>query len=125
MLVLKLLSDTFIAEFDLEPILPKHILANPLSNFQAVNKDLSVLVDENLSFYNVAKSLKTLQNEEKLLKDFYPLDIYTDDKLGDKKSLTVRFEIQSDEATLSDEEIETVMAKVLATLENDFGAQLR
>jgi len=119
------LSDTFIAEFDLEPILPKHILANPLSNFQAVNKDLSVLVDENLSFYNVAKSLKTLQNEEKLLKDFYPLDIYTDDKLGDKKSLTVRFEIQSDEATLSDEEIETVMAKVLATLENDFGAQLR
>jgi len=119
------LSDTFIAEFDLDPILPKHILVEELSNFQAVNKDLSVLVDENLSFYNVAKSLKALQEDNNLLKDFYPLDIYTDDKLGDKKSLTVRFEIQSDVATLSDEEIETVMAKVLATLENDFEAQLR
>jgi len=119
------LNDTYIAELDLEPILPKHILANDLSNFQAVNKDLSVLIDKDLSFYEVAKVLKELQKNEELLKDFYPLDIYSDDSLGDKKSLTIRFGIQSNVATLSDEEIESVMAKALETLKASTGAELR
>jgi len=119
------LEDTFIAELKLEAILPKHINASALSNYQAVNKDLSVLVDENLSFYEVAKVLNELKDGEKLLKDFYPLDIYSDEKLGNKKSLTVRFVIQSDEATLSDEQIEAVMANILETLEQKCEAKLR
>ena len=119
------LDDTFIAEVDLEAILPKHINAKDLSNFQAVTKDLSILVDKNLSFYEVAKALNSVKSEETLLKDFYPLDIYIDDKLGGKKSLTVRFDIQSDVATLSDEEIESVMSKILSTLEAEVGAVIR
>ena len=119
------LDDTFIAEIDLEPIMPKHINAKPLSNFQAVTKDLSILVDSSLSFYEVAKALNGVKEEEILLKDFYPLDIYSDEKLGDKKSLTVRFDIQSDVATLSDEEIESVMSKILAILEVEVSAVIR
>jgi len=119
------LDDTFIAEVDLEPIMPKHINAESLSNFQAVTKDLSILIDKNLSFYEVAKALNSVKDEEILLKDFYPLDIYSDEKLGDKKSLTVRFDIQSDVATLSDEEIESVMSKILAKLESEVGATIR
>ncbi len=119
------LDDTFIAEVELEPIMPKHINAKPLSNFQAVTKDLSILVDKELSFYEVSKALNGVKEQEALLKDFYPLDIYSDEKLGDKKSLTVRFDIQSDIATLSDEEIESVMSKILSTLEEKVGATIR
>ena len=119
------LDDTFIAEFNLQDILPKHKSAMALSNFQAVNKDLSVLIDKNLNFYEVAKELNQFKEKEPLLKDFYPLDIYKDEKLGDKKSLTIRFEIQSDEATLSDEDIEKVMKNILTRLEESFGAELR
>jgi len=119
------LDDTFIAEIELNAILPKHKNASDLSNFQAVNKDLSVLVDNSLSFYEVARVLNSLKDKEPLLKDFYPLDIYSDESLGNKKSLTIRFVIQSDEATLSDEEIESVMAKILELLKDSFGAELR
>ncbi len=119
------LDETFIAELDLEAVLPKHKNASALSNFQAVNKDLSVVVEGDLSFYEVAKALKEFKTSQPLLKDFYPLDIYTDDSLGDKKSLTIRFAIQSDTATLSDEEIESVMNSILELLKEKFGAEIR
>ncbi len=119
------LKDTFIAEIALDGVMPKHINAHALSNFQAVTKDLSVLVDKGLSFYKVAKVLQELQESEAILRDFYPLDIYEDAALGDKKSLTVRFTLQSDSATLSDEEIDSLMAAILKALESNFGATLR
>jgi len=60
-----------------------------------------------------------------MLKDSYPVDIYEDDALGDKKSLTVRFFIQSMEKTLEDADIESVMAKIMSALESECNAQLR
>ncbi len=119
------LKDTFIAEILLEKVLPKHINAHALSNFQAVTKDLSVLVKKSLPFYQVAKELQALKSAEVILKDFYPLDIYEDSSLGDKKSLTIRFTLQSDSATLSDSEIENVMSTILEKLKESFGAALR
>ncbi len=119
------LDDTFIAELNFKDIMPKDKNAKPMSNFQAVNKDLSILIDDNLSFYSVAKELNSFKNSEPLLKDFYPLDIYKDSSLGDKKSLTIRFVIQSDTATLSDEEIESVMSGILNLLKSSFNAELR
>ena len=119
------LKDTFLAEIELEKVMPKHINADALSNFQAVTKDLSVLVQKDLSFYKVAKELQEFKEKEPLLRDFYPLDIYEDSSLGDKKSLTVRFTLQSDSATLSESDMESVMANILKLLESSFGAQLR
>ena len=119
------LSDTYLCELDFNLIRPKHKEATALSNFQPVTKDLSVVVDKNLSFYEVAKVLKDIKNNTKILKDFYPLDIYSDESLKDKKSLTIRFTLQSDEKTLSDEEIEQVMQGILYALEQNFGATLR
>ena len=119
------LKDTFIAEVDLDAILPKHIMAKDLSNFQAVNKDLSVVIDKDLIFYNVAKALQKFKESEALLKEFYPLDIYSDDSLGDKKSLTIRFTLQSNEKTLIDSDIEAVINKILDTLKTKFNAELR
>jgi len=119
------LKDTFIAEIELESILPKHITAKDLSNFQAVNKDLSIVINKDLTFYNIAKALQEFKESEALLKEFYPLDIYSDDSLGDKKSLTIRFTLQSNEKTLIDSDIEAVINKILDTLKTKFNAELR
>lgn len=119
------LSDTFIAEISLQSVLSKHINAQALSNFQAVNKDLSILIDKDRGFYQVAKVLQELKEQEPLLKDFYPLDLYEDESLGNQKSLTVRFTLQSQSETLSDTQIEEVMSSALKTLEKKLGAILR
>ncbi len=114
---------TFIAELDFDALLPKHINVTPISKFQGVYKDLSVVIDKSLNYYEVAKVLNGL--DLPMLKDVYPVDIYEDEKLGDKKSLTIRFFIQSMERTLEDADIETVMSQVMTTLENECSAELR
>ena len=119
------IDETFIAEFDLEAILPKHKLANELSNFQPSTKDLSVVVDKNIPFFEIAKVLQAFKEQEALLKDFYPLDIYSDESLGNKQSLTIRFTLQSDEKTLSVEEIEAIIEQILMLLKENFDAELR
>jgi len=114
---------TFIAELSLEALLPKHINAVPISKFQGVYKDLSIVIDKSLSYYEVAKVLNGLNLP--LVKEKYPVDIYEDEKLGDKKSLTIRFFIQSMEKTLEDSDIEAVMAEVMHALESHCNAELR
>jgi len=114
---------TFIAELSLDALLPQHINATPISKFQGVYKDLSIVIDKSLSYYEVAKVLNAL--DLPLLKESYPVDIYEDEKLGDKKSLTIRFFIQSMEKTLEDSDIEAVMAEVMSALASGCNAELR
>lgn len=114
---------TFIAELDFDAFLPKHTNATPISKFQGVYKDLSVVIDKSMNYYEVAKVLNAL--ELPMLKDSYPVDIYEDEKLGDKKSLTVRFFIQSMDKTLEDSDIESVMQKIMSVLDTECNAELR
>ena len=114
---------TFIAEIDFDTLLPEHINATAISKFQGVYKDLSIVIDKSMSYYNVAKVLNGLNLS--MLKDSYPVDIYVDEKLGDKKSLTIRFFIQSMEKTLEDADIESVMNEIMSALEKECNAELR
>lgn len=114
---------TFIAELDLDALLPKHINAEPISKFQGVYKDLSVVIEKSISYYEVAKVIKTL--DLPMLKDAYPVDIYEDEKLGEKKSLTIRFFIQSMEDTLKDADTENVTESVMHALQEKCGAEIR
>jgi len=116
-------SDTMIAELDFAPLIPEHIVAKPISNYQGVYKDLSIVVDRSLSFSQIYNSIDSL--DEQILRGFSPVDVYEDESLGEQKSVTVRFYIQSMDGTLSDKLIDGVMQSVLAKLESDCGARLR
>jgi len=117
------IPDTMIAEMDLAALLPQHITAKPISNYQGVYKDLSLVVDEALPFSKVAQSITRIENP--LLKRFFPVDIYQDASLGSRKSMTIRFYLQSMKGTLSDTMIETLMQEILSTLAQDCGAKIR
>jgi len=114
---------TFVAEVNFDVLLPSHINAVAISKFQGVYKDLSVVIDKSMGYYEVAKVLNGLNLD--MLKDVYPVDIYEDEKLGDKKSLTVRFFIQSMDKTLEDADIESVMSEIMVVLEKECKAELR
>jgi len=117
------IPETFIAELNFDAFLPRHINATPISKFQGVYKDLSVVIDKSMHYYEVAKVLNAL--DLPMLKDIYPVDIYEDEKLGDKKSLTVRFFIQSMDKTLEDADIEMIMSDIMTALEKECKAELR
>jgi phenylalanyl-tRNA synthetase beta chain len=114
---------TFIAEIDFDILLPNHINAVAISKFQGVYKDISVVIDKTLGYYKVAKVLNGLKLE--MLKDSYPIDIYEDEKLGEKKSLTIRFFIQSMDKTLEEADIDLVMSQIMISLQKECNAELR
>lgn len=117
------IPETFIAELEFDAFLPKHINAVPISKFQGVYKDLSIVIEKGMSYYEVAKVLNTLALP--MLKESYPVDIYEDEQLGDKKSLTVRFFIQSMDKTLEEADIEEVMVQIMTALQTKCNAELR
>ncbi len=63
--------------------------------------------------------------EDTNIKQFNLIDIYSDEKLGNKESLTIRFVLQNDEKTLDDEDITTTMNKILEKLNNELSIGLR
>ena len=117
------IGDTFVAEIDLESILPKHKIASKISNYQGTFKDLSLLIDKETPYTDIADALKSYDDE--LIKRYFIIDLYEDESLGDKRSLTIRFFLQSDKKTLSDKAIEESMSKLLRYLEKNCGVELR
>ena len=117
------IEDTFIAQIDMDSLLPIHIDVTPISKFQGVYKDLSVVVDSSLPYSEVDKEISSLELE--ILKRWYPVDIYSDESLGEKQSLTIRFYIQSMHKTLQDEDIEETISAIMDRLEQSCQATLR
>ena len=60
------------------------------------------------------------------LKSIKLFDVFESDKLGaDKKSLAVSFTFLDDEKTLTDKEIDAMMAKIISYYEKDLMAEVR
>jgi len=116
-------GDTFVAEFDLESFLPTHISAHQVSNYQGTYKDISVVVDKDTPYADLAEAIASV--DLPLLKKYYVIDVYEDESLGDKKSVTIRLFLQSMEGTLSDAQIEKSVSDVLDILEKQCRAALR
>ncbi len=114
---------TFIAEIAIDSVLPGHINVTPISKFQGVYKDLSVVIDKSISYGQVAEVLNGL--DLPMLKSSYAVDIYEDAQLGEKKSLTLRLFIQSEVDTLTDKDIEGTVEGVMDALKETFDAELR
>ncbi len=117
------LPPTYIAEiaFDELPFGLGH--AKPYSIYQLSLKDLSILVDKEIPFATIKEILQ--KSVPKEIKRFYPVAVYEDEKLGEKKSLTIRFAVQSDEKTLTEEEIASILENILKLLQEKVGAVLR
>ncbi|MEA3492019.1 MAG: phenylalanine--tRNA ligase subunit beta [Campylobacterota bacterium] len=115
--------DTFIAELEMEALMPLHINAEPISKFQGVYKDLSIVIKDSLPYSQISREIDLLAID--ILKNWYPVDIYRDEALGEKRSLTIRFFIQSMDKTLEEGDIESVISSIMNRLEQSCQATLR
>ena len=121
-------SEVFYAEIDWDAVLKSlknhKITYQEVAKFPAVKRDLSLLIDRNMSFETLKNiSLKT---ERSLLKEVTVFDVYQGDKLpADKKSYALSFVLQDDEKTLNDKQIDAIMQKLILNLEKEAGATIR
>ena len=95
-----------------------------ISKFPEVNRDFSLLINEDVTFESIFKLAK--QSENNVLKDINLFDVYTGDKLPKgKKSYAVSFTLQDKNKTLTDVQIDKIMSKIQKRFESELGAELR
>jgi phenylalanyl-tRNA synthetase, beta subunit, non-spirochete bacterial len=95
-----------------------------LPKFPAVRRDLALLLDEGVSYG--ALRAAAFRQAKKLLKQVGLFDVYRGDKIpAGKKQYALSFVIQDLERTLTDQDTERVMDRLLDTFKKEFGAQLR
>ena len=105
-------------------LLSNKIKFTEIPKYPEVRRDLSLLLDENVSFdtiYNIAR-----QTEKSLLKDISLFDVYQGKNLPEgKKSYAVSFTIQDNTKTLTDVQIDKIMSKLQKNFETELSASLR
>jgi phenylalanyl-tRNA synthetase beta chain len=116
------LPRTYVCELDFSALRYDTITAKGFAKFPALTRDLSLMVPKERSFADIRQKLQGDIAEE--IRDFYPIDLYESEEMGDNRSVTVRFEIRSDEKTLTEEEINAMMDQVLVLLD-EMGIKLR
>ncbi|XOB62671.1 phenylalanine--tRNA ligase subunit beta [Campylobacterota bacterium DY0563] len=117
------LSDTFIAEIEFDKICNDLTKVETYSKFQASKKDLSIIVPKTMEYSEIKKTINSIG--DKNIKQFNLIDIYSDEKLEDKESLTIRFVLQNDDKTLEEEDITSSMNNILEALNEKLGIGLR
>jgi len=121
-------GDVFYADISWDLLLKSRrnhqITAKDIPKFPSVRRDLSLLIDKEVSFIQLKQIAE--KTERKLLKAVQVFDVYMGDKLpANKKSYALSFELQDEEKTLTDKQIDAVMQKLMLNFEKQVQAEVR
>ena len=121
-------QEVLYADFNFDNIIQvinnKSIKVVELSKFPPVKRDLSLLLDNDISFEEIYNL--TFQIEKKLVQSIDLFDVYEGDKLPpNKKSYAVSFILQDNSKTLNDKQIDKIMQKLQYAFETKLKAELR
>jgi phenylalanyl-tRNA synthetase beta chain len=121
------LEDTYAAEISLAPLYEaaqSRLQYRELPRFPGMERDIAVVVDSSVPAGDLLSSIR--ENGGTLLQSVQVFDVYTGGKMeSGKKSIAISLVYRHAEHTLTDEEVGEVHEKVLAALQQSFGAELR
>jgi phenylalanyl-tRNA synthetase beta chain len=93
-----------------------------ISRFPAVEQDIAVIVDADTPAGAIERAIAGSQ----LVRSVQIFDVYTGDQVpSGKKSLAFSIEYQSDDHTLTDDEVARAQRRLVERLRHDFAAELR
>lgn len=102
----------------------KKYQVNPISKYPVVERDLAVVVEENICVGDLLDTIKSSCG--RLFYDVNIFDIYRNESLGvNKKSVAFNIKLSDINKTLTDEEVSGVINKILKAFTYKHGAVLR
>ena len=120
-------KDVYVLEINLDRLLAKKtgkMKFKEISKYPTIQKDLAVLVDKNIPSEEIAKLIK--KSAGSLLTNVEVFDVYEGKNIGEnKRSIAYSLSFGKQDRTLTDEEVNDVMNKVIENLKNKIGAELR
>jgi phenylalanyl-tRNA synthetase beta chain len=120
-------QEIFYANIDWDLLLTHtndNIVFEGVSKFPKVRRDLSLVVDQSVSFESIKEMAEKM--ERKLLKGMNVFDVYQGDKIEEgKKAYAISFFLQDKEKTLNDKVIDKTMSRLMGAFERDLNAIIR
>ena len=120
-------EEVYVMEISLDKLLTKKVgkmKYKELSKFPVVKKDIAVLVNKEVPAQELLKTIKN--NGGKLLQESKVFDLYEGKGiLEGKKSIAFSVTLGDANKTLTDEEVNKVIEKVVSGLQSKHGAELR
>ena len=117
----------YIAVIDIETVFANSDMVReykPLPKFPAMTRDISMVVDSGVFVKDIEKVIK--KKGGKLLEEISLFDVYTGGQIEKGlKSVSYSLTFRAPERTLVDDEVNSVMDRILASLKEEFGAELR
>jgi phenylalanyl-tRNA synthetase beta chain len=121
-------EEVYYAEFSFDQLwkarTQRKILYSPVAKFPTVRRDLALVLAESVSFEQLQQiAVRELKHH---LKELSLFDIYRGDKVAEgQKSYAMSFLLGDDQKTLTDQEIDQFMNKLLVAYGTDLNASLR
>jgi phenylalanyl-tRNA synthetase beta chain len=122
-------ADVFYADINWDNVLKvlpkKPVQVSTPGKYPSVRRDLALILDKKVSFADVERLAR--KAEKKLLTDINLFDVYeNEEQLGaGKKSYAVSFQLESNEQTLKDKQVDKVMSSIEGSLSKQLGAEVR
>ena len=120
-------EDVYVFEINLDELLQKKVgkmKYKEVSKFPSIKKDVAFVVDKKLVSKDIEKVIKSAGGS--LLTEIEIFDVYTGSNVADdKKSIAYSLTFADNKKTLTDEEINSLMDKVMENVCNKFGAEVR
>lgn len=120
-------EDVYVLEINLDKLLSKRtgkMKFKEISKYPEISKDLAIVVDKNISADEIAKLIKKAAGA--LLTKTEIFDVYEGVNIPkNKRSIAYSLSFGTMDRTLTDEEINNIMSKIIENLQNKIGAELR
>ena len=120
-------SDVFVMEINLDELFKKKVgkmKYKEISKFPSIQKDIALLVNKDIDSKEIEKVIKSAGGS--MLTNIEVFDVYTGKGiLDDKKSIAYSLTFSDMKKTLTDEEINALMNKIIEAAEKKLGAELR
>ena len=95
-----------------------------VAKFPEVRRDLSLVLDKQVAFHEIQKLV--LATEKRLIKNIIAFDVYEGENLPQgKKAYALGFTLLDEQKTLTDDEIEKTMERLIRAFEQKLGAVIR
>jgi phenylalanyl-tRNA synthetase beta chain len=120
-------QDIFYGEFSTSLLFraanPKLVIQE-VAKFPEVRRDLSLVIDKQVSFDEIKTVV--LNTEKRLIKNIIAFDVYEGNNLAQgKKAYALGFTLQDETKTLTDQEIDKAMERLMQAFEQKLGAVIR
>ncbi len=110
---------TYIIELNVENLFSCanfEVSYTPIAKFPAVNRDLALICDKSIPVGELTKIIKN--SAGKLLENVCIFDVYEGEQIQkDKKSVALNISLRSNEATLTDEQVNSAIKKIIKAFE--------